>query len=300
MRELAAERDRPRDDSRCRSRSSASPTPSAANSGGFILIDRLTRNTVGAGMVTELPAGRPRDVHWHRLDVDKARARRAEGPEAGGAVVHRPVRRRQVHHRQPGGKARCTRMGRHTMILDGDNVRHGLNRDLGFSEADRVENIRRIAEVAKLFVEAGLIVLVSFISPYRAERMLARERVDAGRVPRDLRRYAGRGVPPARSEGPLCARRCRPDPQLHRCRRALRRAARSGDPAARPWTRRRRCWPSRWWPNCAGVASSAEAARPGGADRVARRRGARLPRLRRAPAARAPAGVPRVGHRARC
>ena len=70
--------------------------------------------------------------------------------------------------------------GRHTMILDGDNVRHGLNRDLGFSEADRVENIRRIAEVAKLFVDAGLIVLVSFISPYRAERMLARDCVEAG------------------------------------------------------------------------------------------------------------------------
>jgi bifunctional enzyme CysN/CysC len=70
--------------------------------------------------------------------------------------------------------------GRHTMVLDGDNVRHGLNRDLGFSEADRVENIRRIAEVAKLFVDAGLIVLASFISPYRAERLLARERVEEG------------------------------------------------------------------------------------------------------------------------
>lgn len=66
------------------------------------------------------------------------------------------------------------------MLLDGDNVRHGLNRDLGFSEVDRVENIRRIAEVARLFVDAGLIVLVSFISPYRAERMLARERVEEG------------------------------------------------------------------------------------------------------------------------
>ena len=70
--------------------------------------------------------------------------------------------------------------GRHTMSLDGDNVRHALNRDLGFSEADRVENIRRVAEVSKLFVEAGLIVLVSFISPYRAERMLARDCVEEG------------------------------------------------------------------------------------------------------------------------
>lgn len=71
-------------------------------------------------------------------------------------------------------------LGYHTAILDGDNVRHGLNRDLGFSEADRVENIRRVAEVSRLFVEAGLIVLVSFISPYRNERLLARERVEAG------------------------------------------------------------------------------------------------------------------------
>jgi bifunctional enzyme CysN/CysC len=71
-------------------------------------------------------------------------------------------------------------LGRHSMILDGDNVRHGLNRDLGFSEADRVENIRRVAEVSKLFVEAGMIVLVSFISPYRNERMLARDSVEPG------------------------------------------------------------------------------------------------------------------------
>jgi len=71
-------------------------------------------------------------------------------------------------------------LGHHTMTLDGDNVRHGLNRDLGFTEADRVENIRRIAEVSKLFVEAGLIVLVSFISPYRNERMLARDCVESG------------------------------------------------------------------------------------------------------------------------
>ncbi len=76
--------------------------------GGFILIDRLTRNTVGAGMVTDLRAGAS-DIHWHRLDVDKEARAATEGPEAGGAVVHRPVGRRQIHHRQPGGKARCTR-----------------------------------------------------------------------------------------------------------------------------------------------------------------------------------------------
>ncbi|MGH7042424.1 MAG: adenylyl-sulfate kinase [Acetobacteraceae bacterium] len=146
--------------------------------GGFILIDRLTRATVGAGMVTSIqPNGR--SVHWHRLDVDKAARAALNGQRpavlwftglsgAGKSTIANLVEKR-LHA-----------LGLHTMSLDGDNVRHGLNRDLGFTEADRVENIRRIAEVAKLFVDAGLIVLVSFISPYRAERMMARERVESG------------------------------------------------------------------------------------------------------------------------
>jgi bifunctional enzyme CysN/CysC len=146
--------------------------------GGFILVDRLTRNTVGAGMITALRGGHT-DIHWHKLDVDK-KARAGLNHQrpavlwftglsgAGKSTIANLVEKRL--HAQ----------GRHTMILDGDNVRHGLNRDLGFTEADRVENIRRVAEVAKLFVDAGLIVLVSFISPYRAERMLAREAVEAG------------------------------------------------------------------------------------------------------------------------
>ena len=118
-------------------------------------------------------------MHWHRLDVDKqARARlNRQKPAvlwftglsgAGKSTIANIVEKRLLA------------LGHHTMTLDGDNVRHGLNRDLGFSEADRVENIRRIAEVAKLFVEAGLIVLVSFISPYRNERMLARDCVEGG------------------------------------------------------------------------------------------------------------------------
>jgi bifunctional enzyme CysN/CysC len=146
--------------------------------GGFILIDRLTRNTVGAGLV-ERAERAIADVHWHKLDVDKgARAAlKQQRPAvlwftgfsgAGKSTVANLVEKRLLA------------LGKHTIMLDGDNVRHGLNRDLGFSEADRVENIRRVAEVAKLFVEAGLIVLVSFISPYRAERMLARERVEEG------------------------------------------------------------------------------------------------------------------------
>jgi bifunctional enzyme CysN/CysC len=144
--------------------------------GGFILIDRLTRNTVGAGMVTDMRAG-ARDIHWHRLAVDKQARAALVGQKpvvlwftglsgAGKSTIANLVEQR-LHAE-----------GHHTMVLDGDNVRHGLNRDLGFSEADRVENIRRVAEVAKLFVEAGLIVLVSFISPYRAERMLARDCVE--------------------------------------------------------------------------------------------------------------------------
>jgi bifunctional enzyme CysN/CysC len=144
--------------------------------GGFILIDRLTRGTVGAGMITDLRAGAG-NVYWHRLDVDK-RARSGlmgqkpavlwfTGLSASGKSTIANLVEKRLHAQ-----------GRHTMSLDGDNVRHGLNRDLGFSEADRVENIRRVAEVSRLFVDAGLIVLVSFISPYRAERMLARDCVE--------------------------------------------------------------------------------------------------------------------------
>jgi bifunctional enzyme CysN/CysC len=146
--------------------------------GGFILIDRLTRVTVGAGMISDLRAGAA-DIYWHRLDVDKNSRSGLMGQKpavlwftglsaSGKSTIANLVEKRL--HAQ----------GRHTMSLDGDNVRHGLNRDLGFSEADRVENIRRVAEVSKLFVDAGLIVLVSFISPYRAERMLARDCVEQG------------------------------------------------------------------------------------------------------------------------
>jgi bifunctional enzyme CysN/CysC len=146
--------------------------------GGFILVDRLTMGTVGAGMITDIRAGRT-NVYWHQMDVSK-QARAALNRQkpavlwftglsgAGKSTIANIVEKQLLAQ------------GHHTMTLDGDNVRHGLNRDLGFTEADRVENIRRIAEVAKLFVEAGLIVLVSFISPYRNERMLARDCVEDG------------------------------------------------------------------------------------------------------------------------
>jgi bifunctional enzyme CysN/CysC len=146
--------------------------------GSFILIDRQTRNTVGAGLI-EAAEKEAVDVFWHKLDVGKEM--RAEIKGQRPAVLW-------FTGLSGSGKSTIANLvekmlaaqGRHTMVLDGDNVRHGLNRDLGFSEADRVENIRRIAEVAKLFVDAGLIVLASFISPYRAERLLARERVEEG------------------------------------------------------------------------------------------------------------------------
>jgi bifunctional enzyme CysN/CysC len=146
--------------------------------GGFILIDRLTRNTVGAGMVTDLRAGAS-DIHWHHLDVDK---------DARSGMKHQKPAVLWFTGLSGAGKSTIANLvekqlhadGRQTYLLDGDNVRHGLNKDLGFTDQDRVENIRRVAEVARLMVDAGLIVMVSFISPFRSERRMARGLVEAG------------------------------------------------------------------------------------------------------------------------
>jgi len=146
--------------------------------GGFIVIDRLTNATVGVGMVDSAVQAST-NIVWHDLAVDRAARAAMKGQQpaaiwftglsgAGKSTVANLVDRK-LHA-----------LGRHTFILDGDNVRHGLNRDLGFSEADRVENIRRAAEAARLMVDAGLIVLVSFISPYRSDREAARERFEPG------------------------------------------------------------------------------------------------------------------------
>jgi len=146
--------------------------------GGFILIDRQSNATVAAGVI-DFALRRAGNLHWQALDVDKAARAQIKGQTpkvlwftglsgAGKSTLANRVEQ-MLHAR-----------GCHTFILDGDNLRHGLNRDLGFTAEDRVENIRRVAEVARLMVDAGLIVLVSFISPFRAERRMARERFDAG------------------------------------------------------------------------------------------------------------------------
>ncbi len=146
--------------------------------GNFILIDRMTNATVGAGMI-DFALRRATNIHWQALDVDKGSRSAMKNQKpcvlwftglsgAGKSTIANLVEKK-LHS-----------LGKHTYLLDGDNVRHGLNRDLGFTDADRVENIRRVAEAAKLMVDAGMIVLVSFISPFRSERDMAREMLEEG------------------------------------------------------------------------------------------------------------------------
>ncbi|CAN5431932.1 sulfate adenylyltransferase subunit CysN [soil metagenome] len=146
--------------------------------GGFVIIDKQTQNTVGAGLL-HFALRRSHNIHWQDVKVDKTGRTEMN--------LHRPG---VVWFTGLSGSGKSTianivesklhAAGARTYLLDGDNVRHGLNRDLGFTDADRVENIRRIAEVAGLMVDAGLVVLASFISPFRAERRLARDRVEPG------------------------------------------------------------------------------------------------------------------------
>ena len=146
--------------------------------GAFIVIDKLTNETVGAGII-HFALRRAVNIHWQALEVSKT---------VRAQMKHQQARCLWFTGLSGSGKSTIANLlekrlhadGKHTYILDGDNVRHGLNRDLGFTEADRVENIRRVAEVAKLLVDAGLIVIVAFISPFRAERQLARGLFDDG------------------------------------------------------------------------------------------------------------------------
>ncbi|WP_121117409.1 sulfate adenylyltransferase subunit CysN [Croceibacterium ferulae] len=146
--------------------------------GGFILIDKLTNATVAAGLIHNA-LRRAQNIHWQALDVDRAARAALKGQQpqvlwftglsgSGKSTIANMVEKR-LHA-----------AGRHTFLLDGDNVRHGLNKDLGFTEADRVENIRRVGEVARLMTDAGLIVLTAFISPFRAERELVRGMIPDG------------------------------------------------------------------------------------------------------------------------
>jgi len=148
------------------------------DTGGFILIDRITNNTVGAGLI-HMALRRSQNVRWQVLSVDKhERAVQLHQkptvlwltglPGAGKSTLANLI------------EVELHRRGHLTYLLDGDNVRHGLNVDLGFTPSDRAENIRRVAEVAHLMVDAGLIVIVSFISPFRSERRMARSLMDEG------------------------------------------------------------------------------------------------------------------------
>jgi bifunctional enzyme CysN/CysC len=148
------------------------------DTGGFIIIDRFTNGTVGAGMI-EFGLRRATNVHWQALDVNAQARAGLKGQKpcvlwftglsgSGKSTIANLVEKRLFGE------------GRHTYLLDGDNVRHGLNQDLGFTDADRVENIRRVGEAAKLFVDAGIITLVSFISPFKSERRMARELLKPG------------------------------------------------------------------------------------------------------------------------
>ncbi|TGY90289.1 sulfate adenylyltransferase subunit CysN [Marinicauda algicola] len=152
------------------------PYKGIRETGAFILIDRYTNLTVGAGMI-EFGLRRATNIHTHAMDITKARRAEIKHQKpailwftglsgAGKSTIANLVERK------------LTEAGFHTYSLDGDNVRHGLNKDLGFTDADRVENIRRIGEVARLFVDAGLIVTCSFISPFRSERRMVRELVE--------------------------------------------------------------------------------------------------------------------------
>jgi bifunctional enzyme CysN/CysC len=154
------------------------PYQQSRDGGGFILVDRITNDTVGAGMI-HFALRRSHNITWQPIDVDKAARGRLKGQtpfvlwltglSGAGKSTIANLLEMELH-----------RLGYHTYLLDGDNVRHGLNKDLGFTDTDRVENIRRVSEVARLMLDAGLIVIVSFISPFLSERCMARQLVGEG------------------------------------------------------------------------------------------------------------------------
>ena len=146
--------------------------------GGFILIDKLNNATVGAGML-HFALRRASNVHWQAIDIDR---------DAHARQKHQKPRLLWFTGLSGAGKSTIANLvqkklyalGKHSFLLDGDNIRHGLNRDLGFTDADRVENIRRVGEVARLMMDSGLIVLTAFISPFRSERDMVRNMAPPG------------------------------------------------------------------------------------------------------------------------
>jgi bifunctional enzyme CysN/CysC len=143
--------------------------------GGFIIVDRLSNNTVGMGLI-DFALRRSENIHWQKMDVsqDSRAEQKSQTPRiiwftglsgSGKSSIANILEKK------------LQSLGKHTITLDGDNIRHGLNRDLGFTEADRVENIRRVGEVAKLMLNSGLICITSFISPFESERAMARSLV---------------------------------------------------------------------------------------------------------------------------
>ncbi|MGY8691498.1 MAG: adenylyl-sulfate kinase, partial [Candidatus Poseidoniales archaeon] len=140
--------------------------------GGFILIDKFSNNTIGMGLI-DFALRRSDNIHWQKMDISKeSRAQQKlqipkliwfTGLSGSGKSSIANILEKKLHS-----------LGKHTITLDGDNIRHGINRDLGFNEADRVENIRRVGEIAKLMLEGGLICIASFISPFESERHMAR------------------------------------------------------------------------------------------------------------------------------
>ena len=210
--------------------------------GGFVLLDRDSGETVAVGTI-DFALRRATNVHYQSITVSKA--------ERTAAMPHRPA---VLWFTGLSGAGKSTianlveaglhARGAHTVLLDGDNIRHGLNRDLGFTAADRVENIRRIGEVAKLMTEAGLIVLCSFISPFRAERRMVRELLDEGEfvevfVDTPLEECIARdprGSTPARS--PARSRTSPASTRPTRRRRTPRSASRPAAKAHRRWRRR--------------------------------------------------------------
>ena len=146
--------------------------------GGFILIDKMTNATVGAGLIN-FALRRAQNIHWQATDITRDHHANLKNQKptvlwmtglsgSGKSTIANAVEKK------------LARMNRHTFLLDGDNVRHGLNKDLGFTDADRIENIRRVGEVAKLMTDAGLIVITAFISPFRSERQMVRDMMAPG------------------------------------------------------------------------------------------------------------------------